>query len=406
MHKIAPIGFLVVLLTNLCFGNDIPERLLLSSGINIGSGARALGLGGTYTGIADDFSAVWWNPAGLSQVKRIEMQASIARAGYSNSTNYYGSPFDGSTSGTRLNNLGIVFPVPVYQGALSFAFGYNQVLGYDRRARVLTPYNGTGEWDEFDELESGRLGMWSFVGAMDVSPNLALGMGINYWPGFDEYTFTGTKGSGRPPLEHTEMTVGTDLTGWNVGVGGLFRIGNSFRFGTMLQSPMAMKLKESWTEDNKRGYFTYRMTYPAVVRAGASFCPGRWLLAADIEYRDWTSMQFRSDTPYRDVSKASANQQIKDIYQATTRYSVGGEYLFPMYGVRARAGYSFEPSSYKAAGSEADRNNITLGLGVLVDRSVMLDMTYQLANYTEKTTPDLKEDIKSSTAIFTLSYRL
>ena len=33
-------------------------------------GARAKAMGGAFTGIADDASAVWYNPAGLARVRR------------------------------------------------------------------------------------------------------------------------------------------------------------------------------------------------------------------------------------------------------------------------------------------------------------------------------------------------
>lgn len=41
----------------------------------IGVGARGLGMGGAYTGIADDSTAVYWNPAGLSKVNHVEISA-------------------------------------------------------------------------------------------------------------------------------------------------------------------------------------------------------------------------------------------------------------------------------------------------------------------------------------------
>jgi len=41
----------------------------------IGVGARALGMGGAYVGVADDSTAVYWNPAGLPKVKHVEISA-------------------------------------------------------------------------------------------------------------------------------------------------------------------------------------------------------------------------------------------------------------------------------------------------------------------------------------------
>jgi hypothetical protein len=47
-----------------------------------------------------------------------------------------------------------------------------------------------------------------------------------------------------------------------------------------------------------------------------------------------------------------------------------------------------------------------LGVGVLVDRSVMLDLGFRRSSYRENVTDGLTEDIRTSTALFTLSYRM
>lgn len=411
MYKRIILTLAVFLLVSVSSAQDpIPERLLLSTGQYTGAGSRAMGLGGTFTGIADDYSSVWWNPAGLVQIKRIELQASVNRAGFSNDASYYGISREGAASKMRLNNIGMVLPVPVYQGALSFAFGYNQLVSFDRRTRVQSSLAGEGYWDDFDELEGGRLGFWTLAGAMDVSPNLAFGIGINYWVGTDDLTRTGHYTDNADVQYYTEETVVTDLSGWNFSFGSLFRIGRYARAGLSMQTPFKMSLDEEWTYDTDNGYFDYSMTYPAVIRAGASFCPGRWLVAADIEYRDWSSLEFRSDTPFDGVTKAEANQQIKDSYESTTRLSFGGEYLFPLAGVRVRAGYSIEPSNFNGNGGDDNRSGISLGMGVLVDRSVMFDFGYQLSNYSLTSSDggagSVDEDVNLSSALITICYRL
>lgn len=384
--------------------DEIPERLLLTGGQQLGSGARALGLGGTYTGIADDYSAIWWNPAGLAQVKRIEVQGTILRTGFSNDANYYGLGREGSTDAMRLNNIGAVFPVPVYQGALSFAFGYSQITDFDRRTRVASGQSGQS-WDSFDELESGRLGQWSFASAVDVSPNLSVGASINYWTGANDYSLLGTYSEAGSTV-NTEQTIYTKLGGWNFNLGGMFRPGRMVRIGLAASTPFSMSLDEDWEFDGDTGYFDYRMTYPWVWRLGASIAPGRWMLATDIEHRDWQSLEFRSDTPFQNVSRTEANRQIRDTYESTTRLSFGGEYLFPAYGLRGRAGYSLDPSNFKSAGDDADKGILSLGIGVLIDRSVMLDATWRTVGYTEQVTEGLKEDIRSSQLLMTISYRM
>jgi len=62
MKKIVVFGPVVLLL----FANP----LLMANGLNLnGLGARAISMGGAFVGLADDYSAVFWNPAGMAQFK-------------------------------------------------------------------------------------------------------------------------------------------------------------------------------------------------------------------------------------------------------------------------------------------------------------------------------------------------
>jgi long-chain fatty acid transport protein len=65
-----------------------------------GIGSRALSMGGAFIGLADDNSAIWWNPAGLTQVKRREFFITIITG------------FDTSTSSESMKNI----PNPLKNG--------------------------------------------------------------------------------------------------------------------------------------------------------------------------------------------------------------------------------------------------------------------------------------------------
>lgn len=54
--------------------------------LNLGVGARALGMAGAYSSIAEGASAVYWNPAGLVQISKLS--ASFMRADYVADINY------------------------------------------------------------------------------------------------------------------------------------------------------------------------------------------------------------------------------------------------------------------------------------------------------------------------------
>ncbi|PIR15262.1 MAG: hypothetical protein COV48_15350, partial [Elusimicrobia bacterium CG11_big_fil_rev_8_21_14_0_20_64_6] len=49
-----------------------------ASFLDIGVSARALGMGGAYTALADDANAIYWNPAGLARLDKREFTASHA----------------------------------------------------------------------------------------------------------------------------------------------------------------------------------------------------------------------------------------------------------------------------------------------------------------------------------------
>ncbi|OGS17534.1 MAG: hypothetical protein A2219_04155 [Elusimicrobia bacterium RIFOXYA2_FULL_50_26] len=79
---------------NACFAGEDGGRP--GAFLSFGASARSLGMGKTFTGVADDSSAVYWNPAGLTQLTRQELGAMYA-ALYEQ-TNYsfasYGRPLE------------------------------------------------------------------------------------------------------------------------------------------------------------------------------------------------------------------------------------------------------------------------------------------------------------------------
>lgn len=43
-----------------------------------GPGARAMALGGAYSAVAEDYTAVYWNPAGLAQIRKMEFHGGLS----------------------------------------------------------------------------------------------------------------------------------------------------------------------------------------------------------------------------------------------------------------------------------------------------------------------------------------
>jgi hypothetical protein len=95
--------------------------------LEIGVGARAMGMGGAYAAVANDASALYWNPAGLAWVRNIEIEAT------------HNSWLIGSSH----DFVGLVVPVPAINSTIGVSF---LTLGFgDQPVRTVDRPGGTGE---------------------------------------------------------------------------------------------------------------------------------------------------------------------------------------------------------------------------------------------------------------------
>jgi hypothetical protein len=99
-----------------------------ASVLKLGVGGRALGLGGAYTAIADDVSAVSWNPAGLSNLSKRELGAMHGEL----------------PAGARYDFFG--FAQPLRYGTLGFGalhLAQGSVTGRDDAGRLTGDYSAS-----------------------------------------------------------------------------------------------------------------------------------------------------------------------------------------------------------------------------------------------------------------------
>jgi len=116
----------------------------------LGAGGRALGLGRAYAAVADDASALFWNPAGLSQLQQIEVSAMHIQFYFDTPYDFVGAAYPVLDWGTfavgavRVASGEIVMrddrgrQIPG-EGSLDlreYLFGYGRELVYNIRAGV------------------------------------------------------------------------------------------------------------------------------------------------------------------------------------------------------------------------------------------------------------------------------
>jgi len=141
---------------------------LVSLGKKTGVGARAISLGEAFTAVADDYSALYYNAAGMTQLARSEVAANLAYNYVINQATLGGAnPSTSSMESTKLNALTMVL---TDGGRWALGLGYYVPVSFDdpllyRSGGTNYSYDGEGQMNHY------RLGL-----AYMVSEQVSLGL--------------------------------------------------------------------------------------------------------------------------------------------------------------------------------------------------------------------------------------
>jgi hypothetical protein len=378
-------------------------------------GARALAMGGAHIAVASDATALIYNPAGLARVSRIEFAGGLTHQSADNSTSWQviGQPYDGpSQNNTRFSSANIVMPVPTYRGSLVLALGVNRVHSFDRTMDYqYVPAVGSIETGA--ESESGGLYLWSLGGAVDLSPNVSVGAAFNLWSGKNNYTwFYETQ-----PVYYLDSGTRYDdiikdrYSGLNGKFGFRIQPNRFFVVGGTIDTPVTLTIKEDWeyyTEDPDKttydyGSSEYKVSLPFSMGAGVAFYVDQFTLAGDINYTDWTQMEYK-----KLENEGEANRQIKRTYTDAIRFHLGAEYLIPQISTSLRAGFYRDPLPFRADLVKKDRSFFTAGIGFLIDQVMTLDIAWAHGSWEIQNFPTLGmiEKYTADRLFVSFAYRL
>jgi long-subunit fatty acid transport protein len=419
-------GVFSFLIVSFCTANSQNMGVVdeASAGNFFGVGARAMGMGGAYTAVANDATALVYNPAGLARVKRIEFSGGLTHQRLSNKTGDLtsvgiqssGIDFnDGRLqSNTRLSSANVVLPAPTYRGSLVFAFGVNRIKSFDRAMEFTFPQDGSSGI----ELESGGLYMWSLGGAVDISPNVSVGGAFNFFSGTDNYSwlYEGSYDDDNLSFKYKyDDTIKDRYTGFNLKLGIRVQPNKFLIVGGTVESPVTYTINEDWTQTTDTTFYKpdeywvdyydsgspeYKISLPFSLGLGVALNFNNLTLAGDINYADWTQMEYK-----RLAEMADANRMIKDSYTDVLRWHVGAEYLFPKIGTTLRVGYYQNPLPYKSQWIKKNRDYFTAGFGFLIDQVMTLDLAWVHGGWeTNDFNINLAEKYSTNQIFLTTSY--
>jgi len=214
--KLFLILFLAVLLSSSLWAGGWNNMLI---------GCRAIAIGGAFAGIADDASAIYYNPAGLAFQNQ---SMSVSVNGFNVWPTY---TYSDSFGRNIINKSSTTIP----QVFMAFKAGERLTLGFG----AYVPYAGGGvEWDNRD------LGLYikSSLGILSLTPTLAyalnekvsIGLNLNVYRSFLEDSRT---------IENLgNVTTEEDGTALALGLGLMLKPSERLSVGVGIRGPATMKL--------------------------------------------------------------------------------------------------------------------------------------------------------------------
>ncbi len=303
-------GLLGLSILGTAYGQFAEDALRFST-FNAPVGARSISLGGASVGRAEDFTALFSNPAGLAGMRDYEFSIGFARNGIKNDVAYLGTLTGSDNSATVLDHAGLVYPIPTTRGSLTFALGYGRLANFTSGAsfsgfnptssivRSMAPVTDlyTLTLDEERDLlrgnipyqiwladtlngflfpiltdsvgqsgtvfEGGGANHWSFGGAVDVARNLSLGFSLNFVSGSYSYDREFIETDAQNVYQSTYAfpynfdrfsyvsTIESELSGFNMLFGLMMRQQGRYRVGLSLRTPTTMEIHETFSDEGK-----------------------------------------------------------------------------------------------------------------------------------------------------------
>jgi hypothetical protein len=294
------------------------EDALRFSQFGLGVGARTLGMGDASVGTVNDYTSLFWNPAGLALERDFEFSLGLSNNGVSNDATYLGLTQSSTKNATNLNNVGFVYPIATTQGSLTFGFGFGRMSSFNNTASfgafnpqssivqsmapapytdlsgyssgslsnfldgnlafqtfladtstiggqlLMYPYVTDSVQQSATVLEGGGLNNWSFGGAVEIAKDLMVGASLNFVSGsytydrqFTEYDSRGVYVYG-PPFDFQQFiygsTISSDISGFNALFGMMLRKQGRYQIGLTVRTPTHFDISETFTDDGRSSF--------------------------------------------------------------------------------------------------------------------------------------------------------
>ena len=315
-----------------------------ANGLSLNSvGTRALGMGGAFVGLANDATALYWNPAGLAgQKSSILVFASdiVPSATYKmdlmnidakTNSNHYISPnaFFNYNMGKLAIGVGIYVPAGLGAEWNPTDFGYPDGLKFSSKIGVINFSPGV---------------------AYQVSDKFSVGVALNvYYAMFDMYQPAVVPGAGVFQFEETSTGLGFGATvGLKYQINDMFALGATFRTKTNVTMNGTAKNPAFAAYNAPESEFDRDVAWPTWIAGGLSYKPSDKLtIALDGQYSMWSENEalvaVYKNATWDAAMTAGGDDTFELKWEDALQIRVGAEYLVSK-SVVLRGGYYYDPA--------------------------------------------------------------
>jgi long-chain fatty acid transport protein len=378
---------LFLFLSVLCFTACLRDEECLAGGFDNGIiGPRGSAMGTAFAGLADDPTAIFYNPAGVALLERDRGLSVTVR--YSTTDLKFEYPegrtsASGNTGGTA-TLVGVIPDIFYYQQFPTKLGKISAGLG------IYIPYGGlAGSWDRevFGVAMDQMMAIASLTPSFSwaITPKVAVGAGMNVYFSFMRSKLTFDKipvGSFLPdlaevlpyvPLKFRQDSYAYGFSlGYNVGV--LYKPSDWLSLGFTVRSGSKIKidgpadlyvyLKDPLTVFLESD-MTTEFTLPYLFVWGIALKPmPNLILVGDLQLNPWSTLDEIKVT----FDRFHLSQASKTGYEDTVKFMVGAEYSFKKH-FSVRLGYMYTPKNIKDPqylsyqSWDTDVHNVSFGFG-------------------------------------------
>lgn len=337
-----------------------------------------------FTAQADNPSAVYYNPAGMSQLDGTQVSAN---GRFVRLETEYESTL-GATEDMQAEWA--VVPAAYITSDLAtekWTFG----LGLFAPFGLSTSWSDTGLFKYIATDTAFNMVDINPSVAYQLLPELSVGLGVDY---YNVYSYT-SELKQNLLIADADVELDVDGDGWGFNLGALWKPHEQHSFGLTYRSRVDIEFSGDFTVDNIpiilglpasiSSNVTADLTLPSIVSGGYAFRPTDKLkLEADIYWVEWSTLDkveiINDDTG---ILLSSTDKNWED----TWVFAIGGEYYLKE-DLALRAGYFFAENAipegtFDPVVPDNDLHAFSVGLGYTIDRFT-IDIAYTLGIYEER----------------------